>query len=110
MVAVQMAQDHTINGVEIDIAHLQRDRRRRPTIQQDRRAVRLDQKAGVEASPRPECIAGANDSEPHGHAFALGRAATSACQRLILAMPSGSVSFAGFMKSTEIIAVISATL
>jgi hypothetical protein len=44
------------------------------------------------------------------HAFALGRAETSACQRRMFVNSSGTVTRAGFMKSIAHCAVMSATV
>src|SRR5262249_60528375 len=49
-------------------------------------------------------------SDNRDHAFALGRADTAACQRLMLAAPSGIGRRAGFMKSRATCVVISATV
>ena len=72
--------------------------------------ARLDHEAGVEPAAGAERVAAADDGQPHRQAFALGRAETSSCQRLRLVRSSGTASLAGFMKSTAIIPVMSATL
>ena len=70
----------------------------------------FEPEAGVEPAAGAEGIAAADNGEPHGHAPALGRADTSACQRRTFAHASGTESFAGFMKSIAIMPVMSATL
>ena len=110
MVAVQMRQDDAVDIAVIEPARLQRHRRGRAAIDQQRRLRGFQPEAGVEAAAGAEGIAGADDGEPHGQALALGRAATSACQRRTLAQSSGTASFAGFMKSMAIMPVMSATL
>jgi len=48
--------------------------------------------------------------QTHDQADALGRAEISACQRLRCLSSSGTASFAGFMKSTAMRPVMSATV
>src|SRR5262249_62093486 len=71
---------------------------------------RVKEEAGVEPASRAEGIARSNDRQPHGQADALGRRATSACQRLRFLKSSGTASSAGFMKSTATRPVMSATV
>ena len=110
MIAMQMREDDAVDLAVIEPARLQRDRRRRAAIDQQRRLRGLQPEAGVEPAAGAEGIAAAYDGETHAQAPALGRADTSACQRRTFAHSSGTASFAGFMKSMAIMPVISATL
>ncbi len=110
MVAVQVGQDDAVDPIVIDAAGLERDQRRCAEIDRQHALGGLEQKAGVEPATRAEGIARTDDGETHGHAAALGRAETSACQRLTFLSSSGTASFAGFMKSTATRPVMSATV
>src|SRR5262245_47428936 len=89
---------------------LQRHQRRRPAIDQQGGLGGLQKETGVEPAAGAEGIAGTDDRQAHAQADALGRAETSACQRLRLTSSSGTASFAGFIKSTETSPVMSATV
>src|SRR5690242_8156665 len=104
-----MRQDDRVDTSEFKLARLEGDRRGGSTIDHQGRRSGLQPEAGVEAAAGAEGIAATNDRQAHRQAPALGRLATSACQRRTLAQPSGTASLAGFMKSMATMPVMSAT-
>src|SRR6185503_20268323 len=97
-----------VDAIGIEAMRLERNQRRRTAIDQERALRRFDEKTCVEPAAGAEGIARSYDRQAHAQADALGRAETAACQRLRLVNPSGTASFAGFMKSTATSPVISA--
>ena len=109
MVAMQMRNHDAVDAIGIEAMRLERDQRRGSAIDKERAFRGLDEKTRVEPAPGAESIPRSYDRQAHAQADALGRAETSACQRLRLVSSSGTASFAGFMKSTATRPVMSAT-
>src|SRR5262249_3011040 len=111
MIAMQMTEHDRVDGTGVDAACAQRHQRRGTEIDEHGPAAGPDHEAGVETAAGAERVAAADDGQPHRlQAFALGRAATWACQRRTLTSSSGTARWAGFMKSTATRPVMSATV
>src|SRR6185369_17108256 len=109
MVAMQMRKHDAVDTIGIEAMRFQRDQRRGSAINQERALRRFEEETRVEPAAGAEGIARSYDGQTHAQADALGRAETSACQRLRLVSSSGTASLAGFMKSMATRPVISAT-
>src|SRR3954470_9128975 len=110
MITMQVRQDYGVDAAELEAATLERHWRGGTAIEHQGRLAGLYPEAGIEPPSGAEGIAGANNRQSHGQALALGRVETAACQRRTLVQVSGTVSLAGFKKSTATRPVISATL
>src|SRR5262245_38545960 len=110
MVTVQMRQHDSVDTIGVELTRLECDQRGRTAIEQQSGLRSLDEQTGIESAAGAERIARSDDGHAHAHADALGRAETSACHRLRFCSSSGTGSFAGFMKSTEMRPVMSATV
>src|SRR5262245_6081927 len=110
MIAMQVRQDDSVDTAELEPTGLERHRRGRTAIEHQGRLAGLHPETGIEPSSGAEGIAGTNNCQSHDQALALGRAETAVCQRRTLTQVSGTVSLAGFMKSTATRPVISATV
>ena len=66
VIAVQVADEHGRDAVGIDAPFADRDHRGGATVDQHVAMGRaLEVKAGVEAAARSECVATADDGQPH---------------------------------------------
>src|SRR2546421_12042544 len=65
MIAMQVTQDDCIDAAWIDVPRAQRNRSGRSTIDQDRALFRCQVEARVVAPAGAECVARADNGEPH---------------------------------------------
>ena len=65
MIAMQMAENNAVDGVQVDVSRLERDQRRCPQSSRYCSLARLNHEASVEAAARTERVATADDGQPH---------------------------------------------
>src|SRR5207247_10761181 len=79
VVAVVVRHEHRVDRAGIDGGALQRDERRRSTVDENAEAVVLEEDAGLRASAGPECVA-ASDEADRGHS--VGRSSYGVLRRI----------------------------